>query len=69
MSVPSVRIAKERVRNLLIADRLQCTPDTLDNLSNDIFHTMSKYIEMKPEYFQIHITRSDIHIKYTGERY
>ena len=69
MSVPSVRIAKERVRNLLIADRLQCTPYTLDNLSNDIIHTMSKYIEMKPEYFQIHITRSDIHIKYTGEKY
>ena len=27
MSVPSVHIAKDRLRNLLIADRLMCTPD------------------------------------------
>lgn len=29
MSVPSVHIAKDRLRNLLIADRLMCTPDML----------------------------------------
>ncbi len=69
MSVPSVRIAKERIVNLLVTDRLQCTPGTTEDLSRDIFHTLSKYMEIKPEYFQVRITRSDIHIKYTGEKY
>ena len=31
MSVPSVHIAKDRLRNLLIADRLMCTPDMSEN--------------------------------------
>lgn len=67
--MPSVRIAKERVRNLLVTDRLQCMPGTADDLSRDIYRAVSKYIEIKPECFQVHITRSDIHIKYTGEKH
>ena len=30
MSVPSVTIAKDRLRNLLITDRIQCTPDMIE---------------------------------------
>lgn len=69
MSVPSVRIAKERIVNLLVTDRLQCAPGTAEDLSRDLFHTMSKYMEIRPECFQVRITRSDIHIKYTGEKF
>lgn len=69
MSVPSVQIAKERLKSLVIADRIKCTPDTVEKLSSDMYLTLSKYIEIKPEYFHIKITRSDIHIKYTGENY
>ena len=67
MSVPSVHIAKDRLKNLLIADRLECTPEISERMTSDIYHTISKYIEMKPEEFQIQITHSDIHIKITGE--
>ena len=69
MSVPSVQIAKERLKSLVISDRIKCTPDTVEKMSSDIYFTLSKYIEIKPEYFRIKITRSDIHIKYTGENY
>lgn len=69
MSVPSVQIAKERLKSLLIADRMKCTPDTAEKLTSDIYHTVSKYIEVRPENFDVQITRSDIHIKYTGENY
>ena len=62
MSVPSVTIAKDRLRNLLITDRIQCTPDM-------IYQTISKYIEISPEQFDVKITRTDIHIKYTGEKH
>ena len=46
MSVPSVHIAKDRLRNLLIADRLMCTPDMSERMTSDILHTISKYIEL-----------------------
>lgn len=69
MSVPSVQVAKERLKHLLIADRMKCTPDIAEKLTSDIYHTVSKYIEVRPEEFDVRITRSDIHIKYTGEKY
>lgn len=69
MSMPSVSIAKERLKNLLISDRMQCTPDMVEQLSQDLYHTVSKYMELKPDDFNIEITRTDIHIKYTGENH
>ena len=64
MSVPSVTIAKDRLRNLLITDRIQCTPDMIEFLTSDLYQTISKYIEISPEQFDVKITRTDIHIKY-----
>lgn len=69
MSVPSVQVAKERLKTLLLADRMQCTPETAEKFSSDIYHTISKYMEIKPDDFHIQITRTDIHIKITGEDY
>ena len=63
MSVPSVEIAKERVRALVVADRMKCTPDIVEKMSNDIYIAISKYIDIKPEQLDIEISRSDIHIK------
>ena len=63
MSVPSVEIAKERVRSLVVADRMKCTPDIVEKMSNDIYLAISKYIDIKPEQLDIKISRSDIHIK------
>ena len=60
MSTASVQIAKDRLKALLGADRMQCTPDITEKLSADLYHILSKH-------FNIQITRSDIHIKYTGE--
>ena len=69
MSVPSVTIAKDRLRNLLITDRIQCTPDMIEFLTSGLYQTISKYIEISPEQFDVKITRTDIHIKYTGEKH
>lgn len=67
MRIPSVQIAKERLRSLLHADRMQCTPEVAEKMSMDIYHTIEKYIPVSSENFEVKITRSDIHIKYTGE--
>ena len=69
MSVPSVDVAKERLKTLLLADRMQCTPETAEKFSADIYHTISKYLEVNPKDFNIQITRTDIHIKITGENH
>lgn len=69
MNMPSVSIAKERLRNLLISDRIQCAPDVVDRLTSDLYSTVSKFVEIRPEDFNIEITRTDIHIKYTGENH
>ena len=69
MNMPSVSIAKERLRNLLISDRIQCAPDVVDRLTSDLYSTVSKYVAIRPEDFNIEITRTDIHIKYTGENH
>lgn len=42
-------------------------PDITEKLSADLYHILSKYMEISREHFNIQITRSDIHIKYTGE--
>lgn len=68
MGVHSVSVAKERLRNLLISDRMQCAPESVDRLAGDLYHTVSKYVEIKREDFDITVTRTDIHIKYMGEK-
>ena len=68
MSTASVQIAKDRLKALLGADRMQCTPDITEKLSADLYHILSKYMEITPENFNIEITRTDIHIRYTGEK-
>lgn len=67
MSVPSVHIAKERLKSLLVSDRINCTPDAFEKIQLELFQTISKYMEVVPEEFDVQITRSQIYIKLTGE--
>lgn len=68
MSVHSVSVAKERLKNLLNSDRMQCTPEAVDRLEGDLYHAVSKYVDVRREDFGITVTRTDIHIKYMGEK-
>lgn len=64
---PSVPIAKDRLKALLVSDRVQCAPGTLDNIRYELFQTVSKYMEVTKEEFDVQLTRSSIYIKLTGE--
>lgn len=68
MSVPSVMIAKDRLRTLIIADRMHCTPDMIEKFTKDVYLAVSKYIEITPEDFHMTVNRSDIRITFTGEK-
>lgn len=63
----SVFIAKERLKNLLVSDRIQCTPDSVERLTKELYQTVSKYMDVERADLDIVITRNDIHIKYMGE--
>ena len=58
----SVRIAKERLKSLLVSDRVQCQPDTYELLCGELYHTIGKYMKITE------ITRSQIRINLTGEK-
>ena len=63
----SVLIAKDRLKSLLVSDRVNCTPDTFEKINTELFQIISKYIEIIPEEFDVKMTNSYIHITLTGE--
>ena len=69
MSVHSVSVAKERLKNLLVSDRMQCTPEAVDRLEGDLYHTVSKYVEVRRRGFGITGHPTDIKIKKKGEKH
>ncbi len=63
----SVLIAKDRLKSLLVSDRVNCTPDTFEKIHTELFQIISKYIEIIPEEFDVKMTNSYIHITLMGE--
>lgn len=63
----SVSVAKDRIKTLLVSDRVNCTPDTFQKIHAELFKTISKYIEVVPEEFDIRMTKTGIYIKIAGE--
>lgn len=63
----SVLIAKDRLKSLLVSDRVNCTPDTFEKIQSELLQTISKYFEIIPEEFDVQITNSYIHITLSGE--
>lgn len=49
--------AKERLKGILVADRIGCSPDLITNIETDISQCISKYINIEKK--GIHIQLSD----------
>lgn len=65
----SVSIAKDRLKVLVVSDRVHCKPDAYENICRELYQTLSKYIEITPEEFDVSMTRTHIHIKLIGEKH
>ena len=77
----SGEVAKDRLKLLLVSDRSNCSPETMELIKNDIIQVISKYMEIDPEGLDIQITQSSeesegpalyanipiVSIKHTGE--
>ena len=60
----SVPIAKNRLKSLLVSDRMHCTPDQFEKLTKDLYFTFSKYIEVNEDIFHLSIEEHSIHISF-----
>lgn len=65
----SVRIAKERLEALVVSDRVCCRPEEYDLIRRDLYRTLSRYMELAEDKFQVSVTRTAIHINLTGENH
>ena len=49
----SSNIAKDRLKILLISDRINCSPQTLNLIKQDLIHSISKYMSIDEEHVEI----------------
>ena len=54
----SSQIAKDRLKILLISDRVNCSPEMMDLIKNDIARVISKYMKIDTESMEIQITKT-----------
>ena len=54
----SGEVAKDRLKLLLVSDRSNCSPETMELIKNDIILVISKYMEIDSEGLDIQITQN-----------
>ncbi len=52
----SCQIAKDRLKILLISDRVNCSPEMMELIKNDIAKVISKYMKIDAENIEIQIS-------------
>ena len=63
----SVSIAKDRIKALIILDRVHCTPDAYENICRELYSSLSKYMELTEDDFRVDIHRTQVIITFAGE--
>lgn len=53
----SAGYARERMKLLLISERIDCSPQMMKMLQNDMIHIVKKYLTIDEEQVKIHITQ------------
>ena len=52
-------IAKDRLKILLISDRVNCSPEMMEMIKTDIAKVISKYMKIDAESMEIQIAKTD----------
>ena len=52
-------IAKDRLKLLLVSDRANCSPETMELIKNDIIKVIAKYMEIDCDGLDIQITQTE----------
>jgi len=54
----SREVAKDRLKILLISDRVNCSPEVMDMIKQDIAKVISRYMKIDTENMEIEISKS-----------
>ena len=54
----SKEIAKDRLKILLISDRVNCSPEMMEMIKNDIAKVISKYMKIDTQTMEIQISKT-----------
>lgn len=54
----SREVAKDRLKILLISDRVNCSPEVMDMIKKDIARVISRYMMIDTENMEIQISKS-----------
>ena len=52
-------IAKDRLKILLISDRINCSPQTLNLIKQDLIKSISKYMNVDEEHMEIVLKKNN----------
>ena len=55
----SGELAKDRLKILLISDRINCSPEMMDMIKTDIAKVISKYMKIDAKSMEIQITKEE----------
>ncbi len=55
----SKQVAKERLRLVLVHDRVNVSPSLLEALKEDLLEVISKYMEIEETGFEVNLDKSD----------
>lgn len=55
---PSREVAKDRLKILLISDRVNCSPEILEMIKKDIAEVISRYMKIDTNNMEIQISKS-----------
>ena len=56
----SREIAKDRLKILLISDRVNCSPEMMEMIKTDIAKVISKYMKIDAQSMEIQITKTGV---------
>jgi len=59
----SKEVAKDRLKILLISDRVNCSTETLEMIKHDIVKVISKYMKIDTNSMEIQISKTPSHIR------
>ena len=55
----SSEVAKDRLKLLLVSDRVSCSPEVMEMIKNDIIEVISRYMDIDAQGLDIQISESD----------
>ena len=55
----SSEVAKDRLKLLLVSDRVNCSPEVMEMIKNDIIEVISKYMDIDVQGLDIQITETE----------